>query len=93
MPALSLFERKGCCQMRIQMVLVTAGDQRTLEIEEHCVLDESDFELAVIVRQSIEVQSRNAVNERVVLPANSDSEVRITEVVTFVAMAVIKDEL
>jgi ribosomal protein L1 len=67
--------------MRIQMVLVAAEDQQTLAIAEHCILDESDFELAVVVRQSINVQARrNAVRERVVLPPKPDSEVRISEV-------------
>jgi hypothetical protein len=68
--------------MRIQMVLVAAEDQQTLAIAEHCILDESDFELAVVVRQSISVEARrNAVTERVVLPPKPDNEMRINEVV------------
>jgi hypothetical protein len=94
--------------MRIQMVLVAAEDQQTLAIAEHCILDESDFELAVVVRESINLQARrNVVRERVVLPPKPDSEmritdvvlptpdedVRITEIVTVVTLAVpIKDE-
>jgi hypothetical protein len=67
--------------MRIQMVLVAAEDQQTLAIAEHCILDESDFELAVVVRQSINAQARrHAVRECVVLPPKPDNEVRITEV-------------
>jgi hypothetical protein len=67
--------------MRIQMVLVADEDEQTLAIAEHCVLDESDLDLAVVVRQSINVQARrNAVRERVMLPPKPDSEVRITEV-------------
>jgi hypothetical protein len=68
--------------MRIQMVLVAAEDQQTLAIAEHCILDESDLELAVVVRQSISVEARrNAVKERVVLPPKADNEMRINEVV------------
>ena len=68
--------------MRIQMVLVAAEDQQTLAIAEHCILDDSDFELAVVVRESIDLQVRcNAVRERVVLPPKPDSEMRITDVV------------
>jgi hypothetical protein len=89
------------------MVLVAAEDQQTLAIAEHCILDDSDFELAVVVRESIELQGRrDAVRERVVLPPKPDREmritevlprpdrdVRITEVVTVVTMAVpIRDE-
>jgi hypothetical protein len=67
--------------MRIQMVLVAAEDQQTLAIAEHCVLDESDFELAVVVRESINLEARrHAVRERVVLPPKPDSEMRITDV-------------
>ena len=96
--------------MRIQMALVAAEDRQALAITEHCILDESDFELAVVVRQSINVQARrHAVREKVVLPPKTDSEIRITEaamhpepegelrvteVITVVTMAVpIKDEL
>ncbi len=100
---------EGWGQMRIQMVLVVAEDQQTLAIAEHCVLDESDFELAVVVRESIDLQAgRHAVRERVVLSPKPDSDmriadvvlpspdgdVRITEVVTVVTMAVrLRDEV
>jgi hypothetical protein len=66
--------------MRIQMVLVAAEDQQTLAIAEHCILDETDFELSVVFRQSINVQARRtAVKEKVVLPLKPESEIRITE--------------